>query len=201
MVEFLEGKALSKYLLDKYSKNPNGWSFVVFPSSKEDNGFFGALVGGPEEVWQLKVDSIFKPNPLMLGAKVEADQGRLNNSGLAGIPYGYRKLDRRVAYELLRALIASEDSEPQQQQQPPVQSQSQRQEDLRRRSNLARLNIERLLGSLRPVAPVSGETYAEGPFVLTDRESLGITEGQKQLEDRLSSELRKLMRNRYVGYG
>ena len=179
MVEFLEGKVLSKHLLDKYSKNPSGWSFTLFPPAKDDNGFFGAFVGSPDEVWQLKVDSIFKPNPLMLGAKVESNLQKPIDLGV--IPYGYRRIDRKVAIELLKTLAKVDDKES-----DPIQN---------------RLILDRVLRPLKPVAPVSGESYAEGPFVLTDRMNLGITQEQKHLEDRLSSELRKLMRNRYSSYG
>jgi hypothetical protein len=179
MVEFLEGKALSKHLLDKYSKNPSGWSFTLFPPAKDDNGFFGAFVGSPDEVWQLKVDSIFKPNPLMLGAKVESNLQKPIDLGV--FPYGYRRIDRKVAIELLKTLAKVDDKES-----DPIQN---------------RIILDRVLRPLKPVAPVSGESYAEGPFVLTDRMNLGITEEQKHLEDRLSSELRKLMRNRYSSYG
>ncbi len=179
MVEFLEGKALSKHLLDKYSKNPSGWSFTLFPPAKDDNGFFGAFVGSPDEVWQLKVYSIFKPNPLMLGAKVESNLQKPIDLGV--IPYGYRRIDRKVAIELLKTLAKVDDKES-----DPIQN---------------RLILDRVLRPLKPVAPVSGESYAEGPFVLTYRMKLGITQEQKHLEDRLSSELRKLMRNRYSSYG
>lgn len=181
MVELLEGKVLSKYLMDKYSKNPTGWSFTLFPSKKEDNGFFGAFVGGPDEVWQLKVDSIFKPNPLMLGTKIDADPAHFSRRG--SIPYGYRRLDQRAIFELLSALASSEDKEGAGMAIPD------------------RFLLERVLGPLKPVAPKEGGSYAEGPFVLTNRSNLMITHNQKQLEDRLSSELRKLLRNRYSSYG
>jgi hypothetical protein len=179
MVEFLEGNVLSKYLLDKYSKNPNGWSFTLFPPAKEDNGYFGAYVGGPDETWQLKLDSIFKPNPLMLGAKADVDPSKIENLGI--IPYGYRRLDRKVAFELLKTLSEGSNNDK---------------DDVNNR-----FLLDRVLRTLKPVAPVQGESYAEGPFVLTDRSNLMITSSQKQLEDRLSMELRKMIRNRYVSYG
>jgi hypothetical protein len=180
MVELLEGKALSKHLLDRYSKNPAGWSFTLFPPAKDDNGFFGAFVGSPDEVWQLKVDSIFKPNPLMLGAKVESNLEKPIDLG--AIPYGYRRIDRKVAFELLKILARADDSK----ETDPEHS---------------RVILDRILRPLNPVVPRSGESYAEGPFVLTDRMNLQITNEQKQLEERLSSELRRMMRNRYSSYG
>ncbi len=179
MVEILEGRALSKHLLENYSRNPNGWSFTLFPSAKEDSGFFGAIVGSHTETWQLKLDSIFKSNPLMLGAKVESTERASFRQG--NLSYGYRRLDATVAFELLRRLAKAELGD---------QDNSQ-----------MKLELERILGRIKPVVPVSGESYAQGPFILSDRKSLGITSEQKQLEDRLSVELRKLLRHRYLSYG
>ena len=51
-MELLSGEALSKYLLEKYSRNPKGWNFTIAPAAKDN--FFDALVSGPEEDWQLK---------------------------------------------------------------------------------------------------------------------------------------------------
>ncbi len=173
-MEFLEGRALSKHLLDKYSKNPAGWSFTMFPSAKEDSGFFGALVSGPDEAWQLKIDSIFKPNPMMLGAKVDLDTSR--SKPISTVPYGYRKMDQTLIRQLIKALEEEKEDG-------------------------SRLDLGKILSSINPVVPKSGAAYAEGPIVLTGRDSLGISDSQKQLEDRLSSELRRLLRNKYQGYG
>ena len=51
-MELLSGEALSKYLLEKYSRNPKGWNFTIAPAAKDN--FFDALVSGPEENWQLE---------------------------------------------------------------------------------------------------------------------------------------------------
>ena len=173
-MEILEGRVLSKHLLERYSKNPRGWGFTMFPSPKEDTGFFGGLVSGPDEVWQLKVDSIFKPNPMMLGAKVDVDASKVAKFGT--LPYGYRKLDQKAIISLLNAMNDSEE------EGPPI-------------------NIGQILNRIEPVVPREGEPYAEGPFVLTERGNIRLTDKQKDLENRLSSELRKLMRNRYQSYG
>ena len=170
-MEFMSGSALSKYLLEKYAKNPKGWNFTVAPSSKES--FFDALVSGPEESWQLKIDSIFKQAPIVLGAKVEPPVKKLAAPGL--IPsYGYRKLDPQIVIKLLRE--ASEEAPE---------------------TNL----LDRMIGSLEPTAPVQGNSYAEGPFVFTNQKILGISDSQKKLDERLTFAIKNLMRERYIGYG
>ena|SRR5579875_3653840 len=184
-MEFLEGRILSRHILEKYSKNPKGWSFTIFPSSKEDNGFFGALISGPEESWQLKIDSIYKPNPMILGARVP-DIGITRLARTGTIPYGYRRLDKGSILEILQYLSTSENETGNQ---------------VNNRKLDPNHLLERVLAPIEPVSPRPGETYAEGPFVLTNRENMNLNKTQKDLEDRLSSELRKLMRNRYQGYG
>jgi hypothetical protein len=170
-MEFMSGPTLSKYLLEKYAKNPRGWNFTVAPSSKES--FFDALVSGPEESWQLKIDSIFKQAPLVLGAKVEQPAKKFPTPG--SIPsYGYRKLDPQIVIKLLRE--ASEEA---------AESNS----------------LDRIIGSLEPTAPVEGNSYAEGPFVFTNQKILGISDSQKKLDERLTFGIKNLMRERYIGYG
>ncbi len=166
-MEILRGIALSKYLLEKYTRNPKGWNFTIGPAPKDS--FFDALVSGPEENWQLKIDSIFKPNPAVLGAKVEGNQ---KTSG--SFPsYGYRKLDPEIVLKILKE-----------------------QEDLGSEESFGRL-----IASLEPTAPVGGSSYAQGPFVFTNQKFLGISDSQKKLDDRLNSELKNLLREKYPSYG
>ena len=84
-MEFLEGKDLMRRMLEGYSRDPRGWSFVVSPSR---SGFFDAAVTGPEGTWMLKIDSLFKPFPTVIGSR--------SGEGLKGprgpFPYGYRAL-------------------------------------------------------------------------------------------------------------
>ncbi|HUI01308.1 MAG TPA: hypothetical protein VLX56_06735 [Nitrososphaerales archaeon] len=86
-MEILEGEALYRLLLDRYSRNPRGWSITISPSPR--NGFFDAMVGGPEESWHLKLDTIFKPSPFVLGAKTD----QAAPSGRSPVSFGFRRLD------------------------------------------------------------------------------------------------------------
>ena len=95
-MEILEGEALYRALLHRYSKNPRGWSFTISPSPS--NGFFDARVGGPDESWHLKLDTIYKPSPFVLGAKTDQD---LSKNSPAPLSFGFRRVDPQDAPSLL----------------------------------------------------------------------------------------------------
>ena len=95
-MEILEGEALYRTLLERYSANPRGWTFTVSPSAH--NGFFDARVGGPDESWHLKLDTIFKPSPFVLGAKTEQDPSR---GPIGPLSFGFRRVNPQEAPGLL----------------------------------------------------------------------------------------------------
>jgi hypothetical protein len=165
----LEGENLRRHILESYYKNPKGWSFVISPSAKY--GFYDAAVSGPDGTWMLKIDSIFKPLPVVLGALTEADP-RLNPAG--PFPYGYRKLPPELIPQMLRG-----------------------ERHLPRDKTVASF-----LSMLRSetVVPEEGRNYAEGPFIFTSPRRGGLSEGQKELDDKLALEMHRLLRIRYPAY-
>jgi hypothetical protein len=94
-MEILEGDALYRVLLQRYSKNPRGWSFTISPSH---SGFFDARVGSPDESWHLKLDTIYKPSPFVLGTKTDQDASRSSPPPLS---FGFRRVDPQQAPSLL----------------------------------------------------------------------------------------------------
>ena len=170
-MELLEGSVLSRLLLDRYSRNPRGWSFVVSPAQRY--GFFDAFFSSPEEAWHLKLDSVFKPQPLMLGAETDLTGKRVPENT---VPFGYRALKPSLALKLIQTSEAAEDS------------------------GGPGFDFATLLGNLETVVPNRGGSYAEGPFVYSNQRVLNFTPQQKSVDDRLSSELLKLVRNRYPSY-
>lgn len=168
-MELLNGNSLSRYLLEKYSKKPQGWNFMIAPSAKDN--FFDALVTGPDESWQIKIDSIFKPSPLMLGTKVDLESKPLPPNML---PYGYRKLEPQAVLKILNDM--SDESRPS-------------------------VTLESILSSIEPVAPTEQGSYAQGPFIFTNKKISGVSKNQKQLDERLSLEIKKLLREKYPLYG
>lgn len=165
-MELLEGKELRKRILNSYSKEPRGWSFVISPS---DSGFYDALVSGQDDAWMLKIDSLFKPAPMVIGSPVEASPKKQGP-----FPYGYRTLPTDLALQLMEG-------------GGPGGSSAER----------------RLVSVLRsePVVPEAGRSYAEGPLVLTSPRMVSLSESQREINARLASEMRRLLRLRYPAYG
>lgn len=167
-MELLEGKVLRRRMLESYSRNPKGWNFVVSPAP--ESGFFDASVSGPDGAWMLKIDSLFKPYPIVIGSAVEALPRRPEGP----FHYGYRALPPDLALQILGSEGAGS-----------------------REKTLAGL-----LSVLRtePVVPHEGRSYAEGPLVLTGPRSVSLSDSQKDVDNRLASEMRRLLRLRYPAY-
>jgi hypothetical protein len=189
-MEFLRGVNLSRYLLERYSKNPNGWNFTIAPSRRADN-FFDGLVSGPEESWQLKIDSIFKASPTILGAKVDLDGSAVQKltSSFPSLPsYGYRRLDLDVILRILQS--ASQSSENESAGSPA-----------RSLPSPGASEIDKLLANLQPSIPMRGHSYAEGPFVFTSQNISSLSKTQSELDDKLTAEIKNLLREKYLAYG
>jgi hypothetical protein len=186
-MEILQDNVLARYLFDKYSANPKNWKFIISASSSTGD-FFDATVSNPEEAWQLKIDSIYKPSPLVLGAKLDIDSAKLDNRiAYSSIPFGYRKLDSPIIMNILERLADQDDSSSQRPIKDPVF----------RGMN----NINSVLGSLETVRPEKGKSYAYGPLVFTARNPVSSDNYQKEVADRLASRLRDSLRRRYSSYG
>ena len=75
-MEILEDKILAKNIFQKYTVNPKDWSFVISTTSMND-GFFDATITNPDEVWQLKIDSLCKPMPIITGTKIDIESTKM----------------------------------------------------------------------------------------------------------------------------
>ncbi|NVM28537.1 MAG: hypothetical protein HWN65_06815 [Candidatus Helarchaeota archaeon] len=52
----------------KYNKNPAGWNILV--GGRDPHGHGNLFISNPVHVWQIKIDSLFKPNPYGVGMKL-----------------------------------------------------------------------------------------------------------------------------------
>ena len=127
----------------------------------------------PDDSWHLKFDTIFKPSPMVLGARTEIDLSRASSSSPTQLSFGFRRVDQRGAPAHL-------DDSP---------------EGMRR--------LIAFLGSIEPVAPKEPGNYIQGPFVYTNRGAPAgsMTREQERIDSRLSAEMLKLVRRRYPSYG
>ena len=119
----------------------------------------------------LKIDSLFKPNPIVIGSQAEP----LSRIPRGPFPYGYRALPPELAIQAFGGETSGQ----------------------RDRTLAALLSVLRS----EPVVPEEGRSYAEGPLVLTGPGRVSLSESQKEIDARLSSEMRRLLRMRYPAYG
>lgn len=181
-MEILQDSKLAKYLFQKYSSNPKNWNFLISTVPLRD-GFFDATVSNVDEVWQLKIDSIYKPVPMILGAKVDLDATKVERKSSASSPtFGYRKLEPSLMMDILRQL--AEDQQINANKQISFNN-----------------YINSVLSSLETVSPLTGGNYAYGPFIFTDRNPVNSSEYQKQVAETLARKLRDNLKYRYSSYG
>jgi hypothetical protein len=173
-LDILEGNNLATNLFERYSANSRNWKFVVSVSQQNGN-FYDAIVSNPNEVWQLKIDSIYKPNPLIIGTKVDVDPLRFNDN--THMPFGYRKLDPKKIGKILSNISENEDT-----------------------SALSSY-IGSLISSTKPEVPSPNNSYAYGPFLFTQKNPIKVDEYQRKISDKLANRLSEKLRLLYSSYG
>ena len=183
-MEILQDKVLGRHLFEKYSSDPKNWNFIISTSSYRD-GFFDATVSNNDEVWQLKIDSIYKPMPMVLGTRIDTDSAKIQKitSG-SNVMFGYRELGSSVIQNILEKLAHEQ------------------QDNAVKEPNIGEgTNLNSILSSLEPVIPVNGKDYAYGPFLFTERNHVSSNEYQRNVAEQLSMKLRDNIRYRYSSYG
>jgi hypothetical protein len=173
-LDILEGNNLATNLFERYSANSRNWKFVVSVSQQNGN-FYDAIVSNPNEVWQLKIDSIYKPNPLIIGTKVDVDPLRFNDN--THMPFGYRKLDPKKIGKILSNISESEDT------------------------SALSTYIASLISSTKPEVPSPNNSYAYGPFLFTQKNPIKVDDYQRKISDKLANRLNDKLRMLYSSYG
>jgi len=94
-MELLDYETVIKKIINKYDRNPENWQVLMGKSPK---GFYDIIFSNPEEVWQLKLDTIYKPNPVGFGAKVEIEPSKIR---LENFPsYGFRPVSLKILEQI-----------------------------------------------------------------------------------------------------
>jgi hypothetical protein len=182
-MEILDDKILAKNIFQKYTSNPKNWNFIISTTSIYD-GFFDATITSPDESWQLKIDSLYKPLPIITGTKLDIESSKMKkmlNKDMA--PFGYRKIDPPMIMNLFKKI-------------------SQEQETIARK-DMDHVNNElnSFLGSLEPTVPEKGIDYLYGPFLFTNKNIIENNPYHKNISEKLATNLKKKIKDRYPSYG
>lgn len=184
-MEILEDKSLANHIFRKYSSNPKNWNFIVSTNTIND-GFFDAAISNPNESWQLKIDSIYKPIPIITGTKIDVNYNNKLNEGIANktnIPFGYRKIDPPKIMNLFKKISEEQDK------------------IANKNIDIINKEINSFLISLEPTVPTRDTDYLYGPFMFTNRNIIGKNTYQKNISERLSNHMKMKIKDRYPGYG
>ncbi len=146
-----------------YNKNPLDWHISV---SKDRENFGNIAIFNPnfKSLWQIKLDSLYKPNPLSVGAKIP----NINNEKIgfnSKMPsFGYRPLvDDQL--ELLQSNIL---------EKKPIDN----------------IILDILTREPVPLNNIKNKGFLEGPITFSPPGY--ISEKQKVLDQKLKNDLKKL---------
>jgi hypothetical protein len=182
-MEILDDKILAKNIFQKYTTNPKNWNFIISTTSIHD-GFFDATITSPDESWQLKIDSLYKPLPIITGTKLDTESSKMKkmiNKDMA--PFGYRKIDPQMIMNLFKKI-------------------SQEQEMIARKDmDYVNNELNSFLGSLEPTVPEKGIDYLYGPFLFTNKNIIENNPYHKNISEKLATNLKKKIKDRYPSYG
>ncbi|MEE8168409.1 MAG: hypothetical protein V3T58_06010 [Candidatus Hydrothermarchaeales archaeon] len=96
-------ETLLREVQTRYDKDPKGWNFVVGPGEK----YFDIMISKGAKVWQLKLDTLYKPNPVGFGSLI--DKREVPALDISGPSFGYRPLsDEQIEALLTQSLDLEE---------------------------------------------------------------------------------------------
>lgn len=160
-------------ILKKYNKKPYGWRVLI---GKDPSGFWDILFISDDEAWTVKLDTIFKANPIGLGVKLDEKfkPPKIDND----ISYGFRPIPKSLIRNLSKEIQES-------------------------KLSLDKA-AEKLVNELKfiPPKPIDiiqqSSITAIGPHHILQTSPL--SQKQKELSKSLDEELRKALRRKYSWY-
>jgi hypothetical protein len=99
------------------------------------------------------------------------------------VPFGYRKIDPPMIMNLFKKI-------------------SEEQEVIARKDiDYMNKELNSFLGSLETTVPVKGTEYLYGPFLFTDKNIIDKNSPQKNASEKLATNMKKKIKERYPSYG
>ncbi|MGQ9781506.1 MAG: hypothetical protein ACUVQ8_04550 [Nitrososphaeria archaeon] len=158
-----------KKVYARYNRNPVGWKVLL---GSDDKGFPTILFLSPEELWELKLDSLYKPNPICVGSKVTDSIVKVEREPKSP-SYGFRPVDDERAKLIIESLSKKE--------MP---------------SDIVR---KILLEEPKPLSEIEKRKMVlHGPIIHSPRLPL-LSEQQVDLDVKLRRELQRILSNRGIG--
>ncbi len=86
-------------LTDRYEDDPRNWRLSV---GQDERGFFDIFMANTTSVWQVKLDSIYKPEPIGLGMKVGGSTEAKRIGAGVEPSFGFRPIPEGILEAMLR---------------------------------------------------------------------------------------------------
>ena len=109
MEDALPVDQLMRKLSMKYNKDPKDWQVLVSEPRGSHNDVF---ISTGKELWQVKVDSLYKSKPVGLGMKVGGREEATRMIGGEVPSYGLRPLPENLIRKFIDGAIGTEDIVP-----------------------------------------------------------------------------------------
>lgn len=155
----------------KYNKNPKGWNILV--GGRDPHGHGNIFISNEANIWQIKLDSLYKPNPHGVGIKL-GDVDEFEDLTMPKLPsFGFRPL-MPVHLDRLRRTV---------EQEKPIN------------------RILEEIMSAPPVSTndMSKNNYLMGPIMQSSFKGY-ISDRQKELDKKLRKNLDSLLLSKGIGY-
>jgi hypothetical protein len=160
---------LMKEILKKYNKDSVGWHVLVGKGSK---GYYDVFITSPKELWQIKLDTIYRANPMGLGARI--GKNRESAELFRGIPdYGLRPLSKKVMAMMMSVIKRGT---------PPM-----------------RVLREVMSVDPKPNSEITTPWVLQGPVMHSVEPLELISDKQKELDAKMNRELERLLHKKRFG--
>lgn len=160
---------LMREIWKKYNKDSTGWQVLVGRSSE---GYYDVFITNPKELWQIKLETIYRPNPIGLGVRIK--KTREGAKLLRGIPnYGLRPLSKKAMAVMMSAIKRGV---------PP-----------------GRVLREIMSVEPKPYGEITTPWVLQGPVIHSAKPLELISDKQRELDAKLRMELESLLRKKRFG--
>lgn len=98
MAEMQSREDVLRELAKKYERSPGGWSVLV---RENRSGYSDFFISTADELWQLKVDSLYRPNAKAMGMRIGGKEEARKVASDSTPTFGFRSLPRDLLKRFL----------------------------------------------------------------------------------------------------